>query len=118
MNRIAELRKQQGKTLQQVGEYIGINNNTISRYETGMRKPGIAVMKELSNLFNCPVTYLYGFTGEELKREYRLLDRRLNNMNNHTYKDIIDLFKQMSESEQDEFLKELVDDKNLCSGTK
>ncbi|GAY74327.1 helix-turn-helix domain-containing protein [Lentilactobacillus kosonis] len=41
-NRIAAIREQQGYTLQQVADAIGVGNNTISRYETGIREPKLA----------------------------------------------------------------------------
>lgn len=59
-NRIAELRKESSLTLQQVADTIGVGNNTISRYETGKRKPSKEVLTKLSNLFKVPVSYLAG----------------------------------------------------------
>lgn len=59
-NRIAELRKEKSLTLQQVADAIGVGNNTISRYETGNRKPSEKALTKISNLFRVPVPYLQG----------------------------------------------------------
>ncbi|WP_283576459.1 helix-turn-helix domain-containing protein [Limosilactobacillus oris] len=60
-NRIAELRKGKGLTLQQVADAIGVGNNTISRYETGKREPKLETWLKLADFFDVPVTYLQGF---------------------------------------------------------
>ncbi len=60
-NRIAELRKEKGLTLQQVADAIGVGNNTISRYETGKREPKLETWLKLADFFDVPVTYLQGF---------------------------------------------------------
>ena len=59
-NRIAELRKEKSLTLQQVADAIGVGNNTVSRYETGNRKPSEKALTKISNLFRVPVPYLQG----------------------------------------------------------
>ena len=59
-NRIAELRREKGLTLQQVGDAVGVGNNTISRYENGKREPNSEMWKKLANYFNVSVDYLVG----------------------------------------------------------
>lgn len=59
-NRIAELRKEKGLTLQQVADAIGVGNNTISRYETGKREPKLETWIKLANFFGVPLAYLQG----------------------------------------------------------
>ena len=59
-NRISELRKEKGLTLQQVADAIGVGNNTISRYENGKREPNSEMWKKLANYFNVSVDYLVG----------------------------------------------------------
>lgn len=38
-NRIKELRLKHNLTLEQLGQKVGLANNTLSRYENGKRKP-------------------------------------------------------------------------------
>ena len=59
-NRIAELRKEKGLTLQQVADAIGVGNNTISRYETGKREPKLETWLKLADFFGVSVSYLQG----------------------------------------------------------
>lgn len=59
-NRISELRKENGLTLQQVADAIGVGNNTISRYENGKREPNSETLKKLANFFDVSVDYLVG----------------------------------------------------------
>lgn len=63
-NRIAELRKEQGYTLQQVGVAIGTRNATISRYENGDREPNLEKWQQLADFFKVPVDYLQGLSND------------------------------------------------------
>lgn len=60
INKIAELRKEKGLTLKQVGDAIGVGNNTISRYESGQREPKLETWKKLADFFDVSVEYLQG----------------------------------------------------------
>ncbi|WP_323074991.1 helix-turn-helix domain-containing protein [Limosilactobacillus reuteri] len=60
-NRISELRKEKGLTLQQVADAIGVGNNTISRYENGKREPNLETWIKLADFFDVPISYLQGF---------------------------------------------------------
>lgn len=62
MNRIKEIRKKKGLSLQQVADAVGLGNNTISRYETGKREPKLETWKKLANFFGVSVPYLQGVT--------------------------------------------------------
>lgn len=61
-NRIAELRKDRGLTIQQVADGIGVSNGTISRYEKGTREPKLETWIKLADFFDVPVSYLQGLT--------------------------------------------------------
>lgn len=61
-NRIAELRKDRGLTIQQVADGIGVSNGTISRYEKGTREPKLETWIKLADFFNVPVSYLQGLS--------------------------------------------------------
>lgn len=49
---IAELRKEQELTQEQLGEKIGVTNKTISRWENGYYLPPADVLLAMSQLFN------------------------------------------------------------------
>lgn len=59
-NRIAELRKHKGLTIQQVADGIGVSNGTISRYEKGSREPKLETWIKLANFFNVSISYIQG----------------------------------------------------------
>lgn len=71
-NRIAKLRKEKGLTLQQVGNAIGVGNNTISRYETGKREPKLETWIKLADFFDVPVSYLQGLSEVNYRDETAL----------------------------------------------
>lgn len=64
MNRIKEVRKKKGLSLQQVADAVGVGNNTISRYETGKREPKLETWNKLANALGVSVAYLQGFPEE------------------------------------------------------
>lgn len=79
MNRIKEVRKKKGLSLQQVADAVGLGNNTISRYETGKREPKLETWQALANFFDVTVPYLQGIddkpnTGYSKEHIYKCLD--------------------------------------------
>lgn len=60
MNRLKELRKQKGLTLVELGKEVNLANNTLSRYERGIREPNISMLIKLADYFNVSVDYLIG----------------------------------------------------------
>lgn len=64
MNRIKEVRKKKGLSLQQVADAVGLGNNTISRYETEKREPKIETWNKLAEYFNVPTSYLMGLSDD------------------------------------------------------
>lgn len=61
-NRLKEVRKSKGLSLEEVGKGVGLATNTISRYETGKREPKLETWKKLSDFFGVYVPYLQGLT--------------------------------------------------------
>ena len=49
MNRIKELRQKAGLPLVQLGQKVGMANNTLSQYETGKRFPNLEVWQKLAD---------------------------------------------------------------------
>ena len=60
VNRIRELRKRKNLTMKQLGEYLGMAENVVSRYETGKRQPDNEALVKFANFFNVSVGYLIG----------------------------------------------------------
>ena len=68
-NRIKELRQKNNLTLKELGQKIGMANNTISQYETGKREPKLETWQKLADFFGVSVPYLQGFTDNNKSNE-------------------------------------------------
>ncbi len=58
--RLKELRKQQNITQLKLAMDLNMNQNTISRYETGEREAGYKELIMLADYFNVSIDYLLG----------------------------------------------------------
>ena len=60
--RLKEIRKAKGISQLKLALDLNTNQNTISRYETGEREPGIAELIKIADYFNVSIDYLVGRT--------------------------------------------------------
>lgn len=63
-NRIKQIRKEKGLTQVEFGEKIGVKGNTVTNYETGLRKPTDAVILSICREFNINEEWLRTGEGE------------------------------------------------------
>lgn len=56
--RLKEIRKAKGISQLKMAMDLNSNQNTISRYETGEREPGIAELIKIADYFNVSLDYL------------------------------------------------------------
>ena len=56
--RLKKLRKERNLTQLKLAMDLNTNQNTISRYETGEREPGINELIKIADYFNVSVDYL------------------------------------------------------------
>lgn len=59
---IRNLRIDSGYTQKQIGEYLGISQNTYSQYEIGVLNYPIDVLMKLADLYGVSIDYLLGRT--------------------------------------------------------
>lgn len=64
---IAEKRKEQNLTQQQLAEKLNISNNAVSKWELGLNLPDVSNMQELCGILNITLNEL--FIGEEIPDE-------------------------------------------------
>lgn len=64
---IAELRKEQGLTQEQLGDKIGVTNKTVSRWETGTYLPPADALLSMSELFSISINEI--LSGKKLSIE-------------------------------------------------
>lgn len=60
--RLKELRKKKGISQLRLATDLNTTQNTISRYETGEREPGISELIKIADYFNVSVDYLISRT--------------------------------------------------------
>lgn len=60
--RLKELRKKKGLSQLRLATELNTTQNTISRYETGEREPGIDELIKIADFFNVSTDYLIGRT--------------------------------------------------------
>ena len=60
MNRLRELRKERGLTLDWVSVVTNINSVYLSRYETGKVSPNISTLIKLADYYDVSIDYLVG----------------------------------------------------------
>lgn len=58
MDNLIVLRKEFGKTQQDLADYLGISRQAYSNYESGRREPDYETLLKLGEYFNCSVDYL------------------------------------------------------------
>ena len=58
--KIAELRKRNGMTQQELGDILSVSDKTVSKWENGTCFPDINLLPELSEIFNVSVDALLG----------------------------------------------------------
>lgn len=89
MNRIKELRKRKGLTLDDVSERTGINRATLNRYENGKSEPKLNTWVDLATFFGVTVSYLQGITPHGNAREIHTNNAVLRYMSSTDDKDEI-----------------------------
>ena len=57
--RIRELRQQKGITQAQFATMIGVQQNTVSQWETGCRNPASPILPRLADALSCTIDELY-----------------------------------------------------------
>lgn len=62
---IRNLRIDNGYTQKQIGEYLGISQNTYSQYEIGVLNYPIDVLMKLADLYGVSIDYLVGRTAQK-----------------------------------------------------
>lgn len=63
--RLKDLRKEKGYTLEQVAEKLNTTKVTISRYENNLREPKREAISQFAKLFNVSTDYLHGHTNDK-----------------------------------------------------
>ena len=60
--RLKELRESKGKTQKEIAEFLNIQQNTYSQYETGQRQISLGFLVQLAQFYNVSVDYILNLT--------------------------------------------------------
>lgn len=58
--RLFELRHQRDLSQAELAQYVGLNKQTISQYERGVRRPDLDILSILCDFFNVSTDYILG----------------------------------------------------------
>lgn len=100
MNRIKELRKQKGVTMQKMESDTGIKRPTISNYELRKSNPSREKTKIIADYFNVSEAYLLGYSdNDNPKLDWDSVVEYLTEMSEFDYKKMIEVVdkKRLSE---------------------
>lgn len=67
-NRIRECRKAAGMSQAELGDIVGLGDNTIARYELGDREPKLFTWERLASALHVSPAYLVGWSNEKGQR--------------------------------------------------
>ena len=109
-NRIKELRQKNNLTLKELGQKVGMANNTLSQYETGKREPKLETWQKLAKFFDAPVPYLQGF-GLSNEQAINLVWKWAHNEADYSNYQMFDILKTFFKSNfSNEELKKIFED--------
>ena len=58
-NNIARLRKEKGLTQAELGDILGVSNQAVSKWESGMTMPDVLLLPALADVFGCYIDELF-----------------------------------------------------------
>ena len=110
MNRVKELREQNGLTQSELGKVLNVKKSTISKYENGSLDLNSTTIAILCDYFNVSANYLLNINEEELNRaktpEDLIIEQsHLNQNTEPMIKEIIKRTSGMSKPQLERILK-------------
>ena len=73
--RIRALRKDSGRTQEELADILGVSPQAVSRWENGNGYPDTETLPRLANCFGVTLDVLFGFDGDRERRVSELVDR-------------------------------------------
>ncbi len=94
---LAELRKENNLTQEQLGEKLGVTNKTISRWETGTYLPPVDILEKLSDMYGITINEIISgraLTETEYKKEAEKNIKSALSRSTFTLQEKIEFFKK------------------------
>lgn len=83
-NQLRELRRQEGRTQEDLASFLGVSAQAVSRWEVGTCYPDIELIPVIADYFGVSIDWLFGFDGESQRKINELYDKleKMNQENN------------------------------------
>ncbi|KFZ26606.1 MAG: HTH-type transcriptional regulator ImmR [Candidatus Izimaplasma bacterium HR2] len=88
--RLIEFRKMYNLTQRQIAKKLGITHSGYSKYERGLREPGLEVLVKLAELYKIPIQTFFMSTDKKFKYE-NLFMSELGTLYDRKYKELLNL---------------------------
>lgn len=108
--KIREYRKKNNMTQKELGDKIGVKNNTVSAYERGTISPEQDILFELSKVFNISISDLFPpkeNTTDEFDRSLRMTKNNLDVKDMEFLNSLIEKTLTLDGEERDRFLESI-----------
>ena len=70
---IADLRKKKGLTQAEFGEMLGVSNQAVSKWESGMSMPDIMLLPHIAEAFECSIDELFDYIPKNERADLHIL---------------------------------------------
>ena len=70
---IANLRKKKGWTQAEFGEMIGVSNQAVSKWESGISMPDIMLLPHIAEAFECSIDELFDYLPKKERADFHIL---------------------------------------------
>ena len=97
MNRVKELRKQKGVTMEKMESDTGIKKPTISNYELRKSNPSREKTKIMADYFNVSEAYLLGYSDDNQQLDWNSVVEYLSELSDFDYKKMIEVVDRKRE---------------------
>ena len=71
--KIADLRKKKGWTQAEFGEMLGVSNQAVSKWESGMSMPDIMLLPHIAEAFECSIDELFDYLPKKERADLHIL---------------------------------------------
>lgn len=93
---IAQRRQERSWTQSQLAEKLGVGYEAVSRMERGVIVPTIGKLKQLAEVFNCPIDELLFETSSRATEQATVIHEMIDDLSNDDRAWVVELIKHLS----------------------